>query len=143
VNGNLSFQKEFLGLKSGMGKPGKSIEIGVVVLRGPTLFLVTRKFARQSHAAVGASRNATFYGLCRGVRLGSIPIARSTLRLFQTTLDRSPGQKSLVAWEDCGILRRFLNSFAVLDVLGRPSIRTQRRTRGRFSKKRGPALTLR
>src|ERR1700733_5394053 len=56
------------------------IASGVVVSRAPTLALVTRNFARQSHAAVEASRNATFSRLCRAVRLGSIPIARSTFR---------------------------------------------------------------
>ena len=43
----------------------------------PTLSLMTRKFARQSHAVFSESRNAVFYRLRRSVRLGSIPIARS------------------------------------------------------------------
>ena len=42
--------------------------------------LITRKFARQSHAVFTESRNAAFHRLRRGVRLGSIPIARSTFR---------------------------------------------------------------
>jgi len=44
-----------------IGHGRKSRVAGVVVSRGPTLSLVTRKFARQSHAAVGASRNAAFH----------------------------------------------------------------------------------
>src|SRR5258708_13516423 len=57
---------------------GNSIANGGVVSRSPTLSLITRKFARQSHAVFSESRNAVFYRLRRSVRLGSIPIARST-----------------------------------------------------------------
>jgi hypothetical protein len=67
---------------------GNSIANGGVVSRSPTLSLITRKFARQSHAGFYESRNAVFYRLPRAVRLGSIPIARSTLRLRQTTQDK-------------------------------------------------------
>jgi hypothetical protein len=51
--------------------------------------------------------NRLFYGLGSNARVGSIPIARSTLRLRQTTLDNSPKSKSMVAWEGLGIRRRF------------------------------------
>ena len=34
--------------------------------------------------------------------MGSIPIARSTLRLSQTTSDNSPKPKSMVAWKILG-----------------------------------------
>ena len=63
-----------------------------VVSRSPTLSLITRKFARQSHAVFSESRNAVFYRLRRSVRLGTIPIARSTLRLRRTTQDNSGKQ---------------------------------------------------
>jgi hypothetical protein len=61
----------------------RCIRIGnnvVIMLSCPTLSQVTPKFARQSHAAIGASRNAAFYRVWKDVRLGSIPIARSTFR---------------------------------------------------------------
>jgi hypothetical protein len=57
---------------------GRSRAKRVVVSRSPTLSLITRKFARQSHAAVQASRNAVSYRLWRTQRVGSIPIARAT-----------------------------------------------------------------
>ena len=41
---------------------GNSIASGGVV-SSPTLSLITRKFARQSHAAIHAYRNAAFYRL--------------------------------------------------------------------------------
>ena len=56
---------------------GNSIANGGVVSRSPTS-LITRKFARQSHAGFYESRNTAFHRLLRAVRLGSIPIARST-----------------------------------------------------------------
>ena len=59
---------------------GNSMADRGVVSRSPTLSLITRKFARQSHAGFSESRNAVFYRLRRSVRLGSIPIARSTFR---------------------------------------------------------------
>jgi hypothetical protein len=62
------------------GESGRSRAKRIVVSRRPTLSLITRKFARQSHAGFYESRNAAFYGLLRAVRLGSIPIARSIFR---------------------------------------------------------------
>ena len=41
---------------------GYSIANGGVVSRSPTLSLITRKFARQSHAVFSESRNAVFIG---------------------------------------------------------------------------------
>src|SRR5277367_6551880 len=52
---------------------------GVAVSRRPTLPLITRKFARQSYAAIQAQRNAVFYSLRGPAHLGSIPIACSIL----------------------------------------------------------------
>jgi hypothetical protein len=69
---------------------GYSIANGAVVSRSPTLSLITRKFARQSHPVFSESRNAAFYRLRRSVRLGSIPIARSTQRLCQTGAHAAP-----------------------------------------------------
>src|ERR1700688_530550 len=59
---------------------GNSIANGGVVSHSSTLSLITRKFARQSHAGFYESRNAVFYRLLRAVRLGSIPIARAIFR---------------------------------------------------------------
>src|ERR1700719_674434 len=102
----------------GMGPDsGNSIANGGVVSRSPALSLITRKFARQSHAGFSESRNAVFCRLLRAAHVGSIPIARSTLRLRQTTPDNSPKPKSMAAWEGLGIRRRFPARFVVSDCL--------------------------
>jgi hypothetical protein len=49
--------------------------------------------------------------------MGSISIARSILRLRQTTLDNSPKPKPMLAWEDLGIPHRFHVNRVVLDCL--------------------------
>jgi hypothetical protein len=68
---------------------------------------VTPKFARQSHAAIGASRNAAFYGVWKDVRLGSIPIARSTPTIGQDTHGYEIGVNTLTLGEHVGNGRRF------------------------------------
>jgi len=52
----------------------------VVGFRSPRLPLMTQN-SRQSPAAGRASSNAAFYGVRQAVRLGSIPIVRSTSRI--------------------------------------------------------------
>jgi hypothetical protein len=84
------------------GRQRKSLAKGLIVSRSPTLSLETRKFARQSHAPVQVSRNAAFYRLLTAVRLGSIPIARSTSRIGQVTWGYEIGVNTLILWESVG-----------------------------------------
>src|SRR5258708_5871188 len=131
--------------RTDLGESGRSRAKRLVV-SSPTLSLITGKFARKSHAAVQASRNAVFYGLWRTQRLGSIPIARSTLSLPQTTQDNSPKPKSINAWEDLGIRRRFRASLVVLGFSGAnlawPGHGVARNSLARVSAGRSPSLPL-
>ena len=131
--------------RTDLGESGRSRAKRLVV-SSPALPLITRKFAGQSHSAARSSQNDAFHRLTGAVRVGSIPIARSTLSLPQTTRDNSRKPKSVNAWEDLGIQRRFRASLVVLGFSGTnlawPGHGVARNSLARVSAGRSPSLSL-
>jgi hypothetical protein len=71
--------------------------------RIPTWPHIPRKFTRPSHLGFAVAPNRLFSRSGSGARVGSIPIARSTLRQRQATQGYNIRVKALIRWESLGI----------------------------------------
>jgi hypothetical protein len=77
-----------------------------VSLRCLTWPHIPRKFTRPSHVESVIAPNRLFCSSGNAARVGSIPIARSTLRQRQATQGYRIGINTLIRWESLGNIRR-------------------------------------